>query len=678
MTSPGRPIQLPPTRIPVEDPAAVRDRARRRIRFVGGLLGLLMAGVAARGVQLAVNPDARTLDIASSKRWASVTTQGERGMVVAADGTVLAKSVRHPAVFVDPEAVRLQASSRGGVPVETIAAQLAQLLERPTAEIHDVLLGQGRYVRLAKGVHPEVADTIRDLGLARRGVIIEQNFRRFYPQGTFASQLLGFVDDGGIGRQGVERQFHADLTGEEIVSQHRINRWGSVLELWSRDERSVEGHTVHLTIDRVVQRATERALAEVMERHAPISATAVVVEVATGKILAMATAPSFNPNDLGALEGGFGVTRNLSITDAVEPGSVFKPFTMAAGIEAGVVKANTVIESTSPYVLHGVRIRDDHPHDRVTVSEMVKYSSNIAAAKVAQKVGGDGLLDTFEAFGFGELLGIDTQGEVRGARRPRHHFGPVELATISYGQGVTATALQLAMATAALGNDGVRLRPLLVDKVTDSYGRVVRTWSPVVVRRAVSPETAQIVTRAMEMVLEDGGTGTKARIPGYRAAGKTGTAEKASQGGYSAARLATFVGFAPSETPEVAMAIIVDEPSVGSRYGGVVAGPAFSAVMAEALRQRGVLPDPALLAPVGSPEDDTLVEATERPPVRLVWQGDAWSMPDLSGRSLRDALAGLQGTGLRLQVEGSGVLAEQRPAPGRTVAPGEVVELRFQ
>lgn len=679
MTEPLRPSSI---RIPVEDPTTVRQRARGRIRVVGGLLSLAMLTVAARGVQLMVDPAPKTMEIATDKRWSSVKTQGERGAILDSDGGVLAKSVHHPAVFVDPKAVQEQASGRYGVPIDQMAAQLASWLDKPASEVEDVLRGHGRYVRLATGVHPEVAAEITRAGYGRRGVILENNYRRFYPQGEMAAQLLGFVDSAGYGKQGIERHFHADLAGAEVVSEHRVDRRGSVLELWRDDARDVGGLTVHTTLDRTIQRATERALEDVIARHEPVSATAVVVEVATGRVLAMATAPSFDPNDVSSLAPeDYARTRNLAVTDAVEPGSVFKPFTMAAALEGGVATPNTVLRTPSPWTLHGVRIRDDHPHEQVTLSEMVKFSSNVGAAKIAQALKEEHglyyLPDVFAAFGFGEATGIETQGEANGQRHPRRHFGPVELATISYGQGLTATALQLGVATAAIANDGVRMRPLLVDRVTDPFGQDVRAYGPTVAQRAVSSQTARHVTRAMEMVCEEGGTGTLAAIPGYRTAGKTGTAEKAKDGGYGSARIASFVGFAPSDRPDVAMAILVDEPSVGSRYGGVVAGPAFRDVMLTALRHRGVAPDPRLRDALDA-DDDAVAEAPAAwTPVTVPWEGAGWRLPDLKGRSMRDALAGLQGTDLHLAVEGAGVLIDQEPAPGRVVTPGTTVRLRF-
>ena len=672
----ARGLELPPVQIPVEDVLAVRQRARRRIRIVGALLGMGLSMSAARGVQLATDPDERVLAIAADKRWRSVRTQGERGLIYDSEGHVLARSVLHPAVAVDPETVQARVEN-----IPAMAAQLATYLGLPASEIEAKLRApKSKYKRLAKGVHPHIADSIRDANLVANGVIIEESFRRYYPQGQLAAQVVGFVDESGDGQQGLERRFHAELAGSELLAQRRINRRGSVIDGNDSARRSVEGYSLRTTLDSKLQRGLERALEETVRQSRPISASAVLVEVTTGRILAMSSAPTYDPNHMERLgKGEFSRTRNLAISAVFEPGSVLKPFTMATALQAGVARPHTVLNTESPMVLHDVKIRDDHPRKRMTVNEMIKYSSNIGAARLAADIGADGLLASFEAFGFGERTGIDSQGEARGRRRPSDNFGPVELATVSFGQGLTVTTLQLAMATAALGNEGRRMRPLLISEMLDNAGNPVRTWKPMVVRQAVSPEVASDVLHAMELVLQDGGTGIRARVPGYRVAGKTGTAEKAVGGRYGEERIATFVGLVPAQAPRFAMAVLVDAPQVGSRYGGSVAGPVFSSVMLQALQQAGIAPtEPIPSEEVEEDEEDLFPPLPERDAVRLTWHRSGWILPDLRGRAMRDVLAGLQGSGLDLRIEGSGVLASQSPSPGKRVAPGQPVRLSFQ
>ncbi len=667
----SRQLELAPITVPVEERRVVRERARSRVRLVGGVLAMMLTAVAGRGVQLALDPDERTLSIAAENRWAAVSTQGPRGDILDASGNVLAMSVRAPAVFADAYAMHDR-----GLDMQQIISGLAEVLEVPAADLARKLSGQARYVRLSTGITPESAAELRRRGLTRaRGIIVEENYRRYYPQGTLAAQVLGFVDERGGGITGLERAYDEQLSGSSFVYQQRVNRFGSVVEDWQNDERASQGMRLQTTIDRVVQRSTERALARAVEQFEPVSATAVVIEVSTGRVLAMASMPTFNPNRLE--EGDLDYTRNLAMSDAIEPGSVLKPVTLAAALETGVTHLDEVLDTTSPYFIGGARIRDDHAHARTRVPDMIKHSSNIAAAKLAQRVGAERFDAYLKLFGFGEVSGIPTYGEAAGVRHPRH-FGPVELATISYGQGLTATALQVASAMATIANDGVRMRPLIVERIVDSTGRTIRAWEPSVAARVVSADTARVVAQAMATVFDEGGTAATLSLPGYRPAGKTGTAYKVKDGRYSAtARYASFAGFAPVDDPDVAVVVIVDEPTRGSRYGGTVAGPVFIDVMAETLAHRGVPMDPALLDPPeqeGEPEEPLAVYT----PIQLVWEGASWRLPDLHGRSLREVLAGLQGAGLQLKLEGSGTLASQSPPAGSPVQPGDVVQLRFR
>ncbi len=324
----------------------------------------------------------------------------------------------------------------------------------------------------------------------------------------------------------------------------------------------------------------------------------------------------------------------------------------------------------------GGTIHDDHPHDIVTAAEVVKYSSNIGAGKLALELGPDRLLPVLHGFGFGQQLGIEVHGERAGRVRSADSIRPVELVTTAYGQGVSSTTLQLAIATATIANDGVRMQPRLVRRVEDPWGDPAHLTEPRAAERGLSPATARLVTDAMVSVFDDDGTGTRARVPGYRAAGKTGTAWKVVGGRYTNARISSFIGFVPADDPAIAIAIVVDEPSVGSRYGGVVAGPAFSSIAAESLPHLGVDPDPDLVE--HDADRDAPTQLAEPAPLEARWSGRGWELPDLTGRSLRDALVGLQGLGLRIELAGAGRVAGQEPAPGVSVAPGSTVQLSLR
>jgi cell division protein FtsI (penicillin-binding protein 3) len=310
----------------------------------------------------------------------------------------------------------------------------------------------------------------------------------------------------------------------------------------------------------------------------------------------------------------------------------------------------------------------------ITVSEVIKYSSNICSAKLAIDMGAETFLGKLKEFGFGERTGIPLPGERSGYLRPAATIKPIELATTSYGQGTTSTIIQMAMATASLANGGIRMRPRLVTRVEDVHGVPEFVQSPTEVGRIVSEETALAVTRMMTTVTEDGGTGTRARVTGYTVAGKTGTAEKVKDGRYSDARIGSFMGFLPASNPQVAIVVTVDEPRTGSRYGGVVAGPAFSEIGATAMRALGIPPDAADLSeplPIQEPEEPVI----DSEPLLLAQLA---TFPDFQGKTVREVLTSVEGAGISLRFQGSGRVVSQEPSPGTTLTEGMPISFVFK
>ena len=581
-------------------------------------------------------------------------------------GRRLATSVATPNIIVDPAILDVEE-------VPALARQLSILLDVPESELRDKMQRDSRYQRLAMRVHPAVAAEVESMG--HRALWAERSSRRYYPEEQLASQILGFVDGNGGGQEGLEASLDDYLRGGEVLLQRRRDRHGlNVDDPTAWGDQNV-GMDVHLTIDRQVQRIAERALAGIVERSAPVSATALVIDVATGDILAMANVPTFNPNNLDT-DGA--PRRNHAVQDAIEAGSVFKPFTVASAVQEGLVHKDTLIDCEGGgWRIGRTRIGDDHPHGVVTVSEVIKYSSNIGSAKLALQMGAKTFLSYLHDFGFGERTGIPLPGERRGVLRKPDRIKPIELATTSFGQGMTSTPLQLAMATAALANGGTRMKPRLVKRVEDAHGVPEFVQRPSVAKRVVDEATAKEVAEMMVTVTEPGGTATRARVPGYLVAAKTGTAQKVKDGRYSAARIGSVMGFVPADDPKLAIVVVVDEPTVGSRYGGTVAGPAWAEIAGGTLRHLGIAPDPALLPQVEPSE--AIADVDEVDPstldLRMRWNGDGWTLPDLSGRPMREAVASLQPAGFALQVTGSGSVVEQSPAPGTPVPPGGRVSL---
>jgi cell division protein FtsI (penicillin-binding protein 3) len=667
-------LDLPLYEHPAEDRAAVRARAAGRAKGIGGLLALLLVVIGARGVQLTVDPHEQTVAAGGAQRWGQVTLRGRRGDIVDRHGRQLATSADAPTIAADPSIL-----TEAEIP--ELAASLARILELPASEVEEKLRKPLKYVRLKTRVHPAVARDVQRIG--HRGVWAHRDPRRFYPEEGLAAQVVGFVDGGGRGTSGLEASMEEHLRGGAILLQHRRDRRGYDVDPVQTDQAPSEGFTVHTTIDRAIQRVAERALAGAMERHAAAAAYATVVDVRTGDVLAIASAPFYNPNKLGDTSEG---QKNHALQDLIEPGSVFKPFTMAAAMEEGKVSENSRINCEGgSYYIGRTRIRDDHPHGTVTATEVIKYSSNIGSAKLALDVGASRFIQYMRDFGFGERTGIPLPGERRGRVRSAQSIKAIELATTSYGQGVTTTQIQLAMATAALANGGLLMAPRLVTRVEDADGVPVWQEEPRVVRRVVSEETANTVARMMVSVTEPGGTGTRARVPGYLVGGKTGTAEKVKDGRYSQARIGSFVGFLPADNPVLAIVVSVDEPTQGSRYGGIVAAPVFAEIGKFAMRHLGVAPN----QPIEEPKLPGVAAAPAPPPsllegpdglaaLRLAWAGDGWTVPDLRGRSMREVLGSFEGSGVGVRLEGSGLAVAQRPEPGTRAPLGSQVQVTFQ
>lgn len=486
----------------------------------------------------------------------------------------------------------------------------------------------------------------------------------------------------GAGLAGLEQTLDRYLRGETYRYVQWRDRKGR--QITPKVPTAQPGHTVVLTLDRRIQRVVEQAMDNGWATMKPAAMHAVVMDVETGEILALANRPTQSPNDTTQID--LALFKNRAAMDAFEPGSVFKPFVAAAALEEGLVTPESKVDCEGgSWVVSTKVIRDDHPHGVVTLSEVIKYSSNIGSAKLAFQLGAKRTIDYLQGFGFNKLTGLNLPGETRGAMRTADNIKPIELATTAYGHGVSANSLQLASAMGTLGNGGVRMKPMLVKEIRDAHGEVVRRFDPEQDQRVISEKSARQTVDMMVGVTETGGTGTRARVDGYLVAGKTGTAWKHINGGYSSTdRIGSFVGLLPADRPEVAVVVVVDSPSEGSRYGGLTAAPVFSEIGEGVMRIMGVPPDPALLEPE---KPVTAVAEAEPKPVpvphvaadELVWTSEgALRTPDLSGLSLRSALATLQGAGLRISVRGSGLVASQNPPAGSHVAPGDDIEVVLQ
>lgn len=670
-------IELRPA-IEREPDGVLRARSTARVLIVGVLILMGYGALFAKAGALMLLPDERLESQASGQFEAAIEVRGRRGEVRDRHGAILATTVDLRELHVDPGELTVDGRVR-----------MAQIMAGPTgadpAELEARLLVPGkRDVRLARGLTPDEVAALRarvheDPEL-ERSLFVRRDRRRFYPGRADAASLLGVVGNNGIGMAGLERALDAHLQGEVIKYVQWQDRKGRSVTMAEREAQP--GADVILTIDRRIQRVTEQALTDALISTGATSAYAVVTDVQTGEILAMVTVPGLNPNDQVDLD--INLLKNRAAMDAIEPGSVFKPFVAAAALDTGMITPETVLDCEGGAWKVGTKIiKDEHGFHEGTLRDVIKFSSNVCAAKLALELGPEKALGYLSAFGFGRVTGLDLPGETRGLLRRPEGIRRIELATTAYGYGASANAVQLASAMATLGNGGVRMEPRLVKEIRDPHGDLVARFEPEVERRVVAEEHARTIVDMMVAVTQKGGTGTKAAVPGYLVAGKTGTAKKLEGGSYSGtARMGSFVGLIPADAPRLAIAVVVDSPTIGPRFGGWTAGPAFKVIAQASMRILGVRPDPVLLAEA-TPQKATPTPAAEsvdveipQVPAELTWQADgSMRLPDLSGLSMRDALLSLQGAGLAVRVTGSGRVAEQTPAAGASLRPGASVEV---
>ena len=501
---------------------------------------------------------ARTLEIPAT-----------RGRITDRNGVVLASSVPARAVWAIPEDV--------DAGPEQLTA-LARLLQMNVNELRRRLGDDRTFVYLRRQVDADIAERIAALKLS--GIHSTREFKRHYPEGAAHAHVIGFTNVEDRGQEGIELAHERLLAGRAGSRRVIKDRLGRVVEDdWLREP--VDGTDVALSIDNRIQYIAHAALKTALDKSRAKAGAAIVFDVKTGEVLALANLPSFDPNQRGRLAGD--AIRNRVLTDTFEPGSTMKPFSVAAALEAGKVKVDTRIQTAPGRLTIGNRtIGDAHAHGMLTVEEIVAKSSNVGTAKIALDLPAQTLWETYTRVGFGQAPRLDFPGAVAGRLRPAKTWRPIEQATISYGHGVSVTLIQLARAYSVFANDGL-LVPLKLVKADE-------TAIPV---RAMSAETAQAMRRMLEMAVGVEGTAPLARIPAYRVAGKTGTAYKIKNGQYVKEYVASFVGFAPVSDPRIVVAVMIDEPA-GQHYGGQVAAPVFAAITASALRTLQVAPDAPL------------------------------------------------------------------------------------
>ncbi|MDI3534288.1 MAG: hypothetical protein PWQ82_653 [Thermosediminibacterales bacterium] len=631
-----------------------------------------------------------------------IAVEPKRGTIFDRHGRELAISASVDTIVAYPPEIKN--------PKET-SEKLAEILSMDAEEIFQKITQKKGSVYIKRKVEDEISDAVRELELP--GIGFTEESKRYYPDRNLASHILGFTGIDSQGLDGIEFYYDKYLKGFPGYIASETDALSRELPFGSQHYVPPKnGYNLTLTIDKVIQHIVEKELERAMNIHKTKKASAIVMNPQTGEILALVNKPDFDPNNWK--EYSPKIWRNFAVSDVYEPGSTFKIVTASAGLEEGVVRPEDRFYDPGYIIVAGERIKcwKAGGHGSQTFVQVVENSCNPGFVSVGMKLGTQRFMEYIKAFGFGQTLGVDLPGEAKGIFNPEK-VGPVELATISFGQGISVTPLQLISALSAVANGGKLMQPHLAKEFRDDDGNVILEFKPRVLRQVISEETSNEMRKILESVVANG-TGKWAQIEGYRIAGKTGTAEKYRDGKY----VASFVGFAPADDPQIAILVVLDEP-VGVYYGGQTAGVVFKRIMYDVLRYLGIKPQTTENGELGKglvPDVRNLYvsEATSRllksnlkfkiegsgqivihqfpMPGAEVSEGttviltlnsskngeNTVLIPDLTGKSIREASEILDAIGLRIEIIGSGLAVRQEPSAGQKVKRNTSIKVFFE
>lgn len=662
--------------------AKVSGKNKKRVIITFGIISVLILLLAFRLAWIQVVKAEEYSDMAIDQQTSDIPIEAKRGSILDRNGEKLATSAACYTVWVRPSDVKKVYTTDNEI--KEISGELAMVLDMDAAEVLEKITKKQALIKIAKYLDKETADKVRELDIY--GIELAENAKRYYPLGDFASQLLGSVNDDNEGRSGVEFQYDEYLSGiaGRWIKNTDLN--GNTLAYGEEKYYQAEdGLNVVLTIDEVLQHYAENAVANGMKETNASRIMCLVMDPATGDVLAMATNPGFDPNEpltpvkkseqkkfdnMTTEEQGTYLNqmwRNPIISDTYEPGSTFKLVTTSAALEEGVTTISTKYHCNVGYTVPGTRVTlhcwSTVPHGEETLKQAVGNSCNPVQIQLAMKMGEDKYYDYLEMFGITSvsLTHIDLPGEATAQVQPKDLIGPVELATMSYGQGVAVTPMQLVTAVCAIGNDGVLMQPRVVKELTDSDGDTVKTFETKEVRKVISSKTADEMKEIMEYVVAEGGGG-KAKVAGYRIGGKTGTADKPSAtGGYSEDTYSSFIGMAPMDDPKFVILVVVDSPK-GIQFGSTTAAPIAKEFMENALPYLGINPK-------YTKEEEKALKS------EYVY------VPDVKGKSYSDAIGILGKYGLEYQAtpkqsdDEDFIVVEQYPKAGKKIKKGGKVYL---
>jgi len=622
------------------------DKPRWRVFIIATLIISLFAMISIKALELQVLDRERAFKIARKQHHGTSTLLPRRGKIFDRNGKELAVNVDVKSIYANPKNVTN--------PKDT-AKILSEKLNLPEEKIHKRVASNKSFVWIKRLADSKPAEELQNSDIEGLGFIPEP--KRIYPNGTLMGQVIGFTDVDSIGIEGIEYRYDSSLIGKtRKITLKRDARGNKILsdlsEIQDIDQDKTSGQDIVLTIDSQIQHIVERELKEGIEEMGGEKGMALVMKPETGEVLAMASYPFIDPNSYSKFPEQN--RRNLPIWYAHEPGSTMKVFLAASALEDKKVNPNSKFNcENGRRKIGSAVIKDVKARGTLTVSEIVKYSSNIGASKIGELMGRDKYYKYLKKFGFGEKTGIGLPGESKGQLASPRKWGPIELATISFGQGVSVTSLQIITALSAIANGGYLMKPYVIEKIVDPEGNIVTENKPEVITRVISYDTSDQMKQILQSVVEDG-TGKKAQIPGFSVAGKTGTAQipNPKSGGYYADRyIASFIGFTPVEDPEIVMAVVVEAPRKKT-HGGSVAGPIFKQIAEKVLFHMDISPKKELVG------------------MKV--------MPDLSGMSVRDILKWSEEEGVKVDVKGSGFVSNQKPLPGDLIKEGMVCSIELK
>jgi cell division protein FtsI (penicillin-binding protein 3) len=643
-----------------------------RIIFISSLLFFCFVLIVGRMFQLQVLKKEQLYKLAAQQHHIQIPLLPKRGTIYDSKGNELAVSIEVDSVYADARKVD---------EVGRTASRLASILQIDQEELERRLKSHRSFEWIQRKISSKEVSEIKALGLP--GIYFLKENRRFYPNSQLAAHVIGFVGLDSKGLEGVEFQYDDLLNGKGDVWKLERDARGREIAMGNTPFEKEDHHrNIFLTLDKHIQHVAETQLSGGVQKWGAKGGMVIAMDPMTGKILAMASCPFFNPNQF--IQYRPKSWRNRAISDVFEPGSLFKVFLAAATLEEKVVQpSDSFFCENGSYTVYDRTLHDHSKHGWLTFQQIIKFSSNIGASKVGEKMGKERFYRYISAFGFGEKTRIGIPGESKGILNHPRYWPPVALDTISFGQGISVTGIQLVTGLSAIANGGFLMKPYVVEKITNEKGEVIQSFKPEVVRRVISEETAKKVTSLLKVATEKGGTGEGAVPTGYEVVGKTGTAQKVDTllGGYSEDRYTSgFLGFAPIDEPKIVLLVVIDEPQE-SAYGGVVAAPIFKAIMEKILPYLNVHPKGTLIV---KNELDSV------PPKEALGTGHLIEglkvskgtgivvMPDLTGLSMRNALSRIEGKGLIIKVSGNGKVIEQTPRPGTMIEKGDICYLKFQ